>query len=273
MALPPFPQFCVKEDPTTVGVRWKRYKARLDNLLAALDIQDIVRQKAILLHYGGEELNDLVETFADDNKTDYTVLCTSLDTYFQPSTNHTFETFKLRKLKQEPSETVDQFHVRVRKQAQLCNFADIERETLAQLIEGVKSNRLRKKGLKNTLSLSQFLAEARSDETIQRQSDAIESAQTSEKCNKVYQNNSGHRSNYNRGNSRGANRGRGGGRGTFNNKHFQTSQKHFSHNSSGSSSSSRSGPGPDKQKTTQRCHNCNREWPHMGGSKELSGLW
>ncbi|GFO02537.1 Gag Polyprotein [Plakobranchus ocellatus] len=163
-ALPHFPPFKIREDELSAGTRWKKWFQKFENLITALDITDDNRKKALLVHYGGDEIFDLVDTFPAAKTSTYAALKTELESYFTPKVNTTFESFILRKMKQLSSENVDQFHVRLRAQAALCLFADADREILAQMIEGVTSSKLRKKALRDRITLSQFLSEARNEE-------------------------------------------------------------------------------------------------------------
>ena len=63
--LPDFPSFDVNADPTSLGIAWKKWTTRLENLFLALDIQSEERRKALLLYYGGEELSDIFNTLAE----------------------------------------------------------------------------------------------------------------------------------------------------------------------------------------------------------------
>ena len=178
MALPSFPPFAIADSETSTASRWKRWNAKLENLMLAMNITNEARKKALLLHYGGDELFDLIETFTDDQKQDYASLVSSLRDYFNPKTNVTFESFKLRQMTQSRDETVDQFYVRLKMQAQLCDFHDVEREILAQLIEGTCSSHLRRKALRENLDMKKFLAEARNEELTSKQAREIESSTT-----------------------------------------------------------------------------------------------
>ncbi|RUS68861.1 hypothetical protein EGW08_023376 [Elysia chlorotica] len=175
-ALPHFPSFRIREDELSAGTRWKKWIAKFENLVTALDITTDERKKALLIHFGGDEIFDLVDTFVEEKKETYDSLKAELGLYFTPRVNTTFEAFKLRKMKQLALENVDQFHVRLRSQAALCNFADTDREILAQMIEGVNSSKLRRKALRDRLTLTQFLSEARNEELTDQQTKEIEKA-------------------------------------------------------------------------------------------------
>ena len=64
-ALPNFPKFDVSPEVGDVAVRWKRWVARFSNLMVALSIDNDARQKALLLHYAGEDVNDIFDTLPD----------------------------------------------------------------------------------------------------------------------------------------------------------------------------------------------------------------
>ncbi|GFS03525.1 Gag polyprotein [Elysia marginata] len=170
-ALPNFPPFRIREDELSAGKRWRKWFQKFENLITALDITNEDRKKALLIHYGGDEIFDPVDTFPEEKKNTYEALKTALETNFTPRVN---ESFKLRKMKQLATENVDQFHVRLRTQAALCSFTDVDREILAQLIEGVNSSKLRKKALRDRLTLTQFLSEARNEELTEAQTREIE---------------------------------------------------------------------------------------------------
>ena len=63
--LPPFPAFDITQDQGALGLRWKKYIDRFRNLIVALNIADKKRQRALLLHYAGEDVNDIFETLAN----------------------------------------------------------------------------------------------------------------------------------------------------------------------------------------------------------------
>ena len=61
-SLPEFPPFDVSLDPSSLGLQWKKWTTRLENLFVALAIEDKKRQNALLLHYGGSQLCDIFYT-------------------------------------------------------------------------------------------------------------------------------------------------------------------------------------------------------------------
>ena len=80
-ALPTFPPFNIHE--TALDVHWRKWIKRLDNLLVGMDVKDKKRQRALLLHYAGEDVNDIFETLSDTGD-DYATAVKKLTDYFEP---------------------------------------------------------------------------------------------------------------------------------------------------------------------------------------------
>ena len=64
VALPNFAEFDVHSDGA-VDTRWKKWLARFRNLLLALAVDNTKRQRALLLHYAEESVNEIFETLPD----------------------------------------------------------------------------------------------------------------------------------------------------------------------------------------------------------------
>ena len=171
--LPVFPSFSVR-DPA-VDTRWKKWCARLENLLVGLDITDDKRKRALLLHYAGEEVNEIFDTLADTG-TDYATALIKLDGYFGPKKSTEFEIYKFRQAKQEVNETIDAYHTRLRKLCENCNFNNNDKEIKSQIIQCCSSTRLRRKALRDEPSLDDLIKAARALEISETQASQIESS-------------------------------------------------------------------------------------------------
>ena len=64
---------------------------------------DKERRRALLLHYAGEEVNEIFETLPNTGN-DYDTAVTKLTEYFSPKKNTEFEVYKFRQAKQEAGE-------------------------------------------------------------------------------------------------------------------------------------------------------------------------
>lgn len=129
--------------------------------MTGFGITDDARKKALLLHYAGEDVDDIFQTLTPAD-TSYAKAKDALDSYFQPKQNVMYETIIFRREKQLKDESVDQYCTRLRKLAERCDFADAEREITTQIIEGCTSSQLRRKVLEKNRSLEEILELARS---------------------------------------------------------------------------------------------------------------
>ncbi|CAC5363752.1 unnamed protein product [Mytilus coruscus] len=170
-ALPVFPPFSVHE--SAADQRWKKWTKRLQNLLVGMNIKDKVRQRALLLHYAGEEVNDIFDTLQETGE-DYDTALTKLTEYFAPKKNVEYEIYKFRQAKQETDETIDAFHTKLRQLSVNCEFTDDNREVKSQIVQGCSSSRLRRKALREDMTLEQLLLSARALALSEKQANEIE---------------------------------------------------------------------------------------------------
>ena len=140
-----FPTFTIGDGDmiNSVGTRWKKYVSRFDNFLIALNITEEKRKRALLLHFGGFELQDIHDSLDTSGET-YDTLKTALAHYFEPRTNDSFEIFNFQKTIQKDGETLQAYHTRLREMAGRCGFDDKAKHIKTQLILGTNSSKLRK---------------------------------------------------------------------------------------------------------------------------------
>ena len=67
-SLPDFERFHIYQDNENVGTRWRKWLAKFENLVCALDITSDARKNALLLRYGGEKIYEIYESFSDEKK-------------------------------------------------------------------------------------------------------------------------------------------------------------------------------------------------------------
>ena len=192
-SLPQFERFSVYSDEQNVGTRWRKWISKFENLLCALDIKSDPRKKAMLLHYGGDDLYTITESFSDEKlgighttvvngirvPDEYTKLKQSLTEHFTPKTNTAYEVLKFRASKQGPSESLDSFHTRLRTLSINCDFPNVDSEIVTQIIQGCNSHRLRRRALREGYTLEQILSAARAQELSESRATEIESNNTS----------------------------------------------------------------------------------------------
>ena len=161
VALPNFAEFDVHLEGA-VDTRWKKWLARFRNLLLALDVDNAKRQRALLLHYAGESVNEIFETLPDtdagEDEDPFEKAVTALTNYFTPKKNREYEVYVFRKAKQESDESISAFHTRLRRLAMTCEFANTDREIKTQIVQNCLLHKLRMKALQNPdLTLTQLL--------------------------------------------------------------------------------------------------------------------
>ena len=150
-ALPVFPSFDPNPDLGAPGVRFKKYISRFRNLITAMGITAAARQKALLLHYVGEEVNDIFETLTvpDPGETDSVleVAVKALTDYFMPKQNPVFEEYKFRNAKQTHGEPLMTFYTHLKQLSLTCEFTGVDCAIKTQIIQHRISHRLRRKAL------------------------------------------------------------------------------------------------------------------------------
>ena len=141
--IPPF----TLEPAPTVATRWVRWMRRVENYLVAKSVVVDETKRAILLHLAGEEVFDINSSLDHIEDTTYDQLKVKLNAYFAPQINREYEVFLFRQAKQESAETLDNFHARLRRMVQNCEFADPASEIKSQIIQKCLSDKVREKGL------------------------------------------------------------------------------------------------------------------------------
>ena len=166
--LPVFLTFSIHADPNTTSIRLTKWIDKLENLFVALDIDSDKKWKATLLHYAGNEVFDIYQSFTDQQKGIGTTTITEDDSRIHNEYETTKKSlrnhkriFKFRRALQNLDENLDDYHARLRTLASTCDFENTDREILAQIIQGCLSSKLIRKVLRENSSLKQVLDQAR----------------------------------------------------------------------------------------------------------------
>ena len=179
--LPSVPEFDPRGDPCSIGIRWKKWKRSFEFYLAARGDTPQEQKRALLLHLAGSDVQDIFETLPSGGDT-YDQTMTSLDAYFLPKVNETYERHVFRQLVQREDETVDQFVTRLRQQAARCAFGDKQDEMIRdQVVDKLPahSRRLKQKLLERTdLTLTILQEVARAHEAAEIQVKKMDNSET-----------------------------------------------------------------------------------------------
>ncbi|VDI24830.1 Hypothetical predicted protein [Mytilus galloprovincialis] len=173
--LPAFPSFDIETDKSSAGPRWEKWVERLENLFIGLDIDDEDRKRALLLHYAGERVYDIYDAEKKQTLATYDATKKVLKDYFDPKKNIQTEIYKFRCYKQLDGQSLDEFVTELRKLSKNCKFANIDSEILTQVIQNCKSNRLRRRALREPdKTLDDILATGRALEMADSQALTME---------------------------------------------------------------------------------------------------
>ena len=142
-------------------------------MFIGLEIKDKKRQRALLPHYAGEDVNDIFDTLEGTGE-DFATAKQKLKDYFAPKKNTEYEVYKLRRAKQSANETIDSFHTSFHN----CEFTENDIEVKSQIIQGCQSTRLGRKAIREDLNLETLLSSARALEISEKQATEIEHADT-----------------------------------------------------------------------------------------------
>jgi hypothetical protein len=168
-------------DPTTVAPRWKRWKRSFEYYIIGKGVKDDDQKQALLLHCAGESVQSVFEGLGEpevgEGETKYDKTLKMLNLHFVPQANIPYERHVFRDMKQDISETIDQFVSRLRTQALNCDFGGtIDENIRDQIIDKCNSSQLRTKLLTKGANLEMKNAQdlARAMETAQVQAKKIE---------------------------------------------------------------------------------------------------
>lgn len=163
--------------------------------MKANGIEDDDRKLAMLLHMAGPQVQNIYLKLPNEKEAEqsshgplaagYVMPATSfekalkkLNEYFLPKQNDAYERHVLRLMKQEENETIGAFAMRLRTQAERCNFGDRIDECIKdQIIEKCRSPKMRREMLKHGDSnLENVLKIAKTFELISKQERAFAKA-------------------------------------------------------------------------------------------------
>ena len=139
------------------------------------DIKNTTRKRALLLYMAGPNVMDIFETLAKTGEdSDYKTAHEKLTEHFAPHKNTEFQRYCFKQSRQAELETMDEFHTRLRKLAENCDFHDVDAEMKSQIISNGKSKKIINKALRDpSYTLKQTLEDGRKSEAAGLQTQII----------------------------------------------------------------------------------------------------
>ena len=167
--LPSYRSFeIIGADVDEIAAKWKKWKRGLNYYIESIAIDKVAeksRLKNMVLYLIGEDAADIYATLTDTGD-DYESVLTTLDSYFIPPCNVSYERHVFNSCKQEKGENMDAYVMRLRILAKTCNFeTGVDERIRDQVVQGCFSNALRKTFLKtDKLDLAIILKKAKAAE-------------------------------------------------------------------------------------------------------------
>nr|CAI5856432.1 unnamed protein product [Callosobruchus analis] len=161
-----------------------------------MDIRTSIKKRATLLLLGGAGIQEIFYNLpgasvepTEDNDV-FANAIQKLDEYFSPKQSKVYERHVFRLIKQEEGEKFEKFVVRLRNQAEKCQFDQQEDHLIDQVAEKCLSVDLRKKILTigDNITLDRIIAEANTLEVVNRQLEEYGQPKKNLEVNSISQN-------------------------------------------------------------------------------------
>ena len=171
------------DDQRNLGSRWEKWINRLNKYFIANDMKvddEAAQMEATLFLLAGSRVEEIFETLtadAPDGTADniYDQACAKLKVHFNPIKNRMMEEFNFRSTKQDSNEGIEQYVTRLRVLAKHCEFNNVDREIMTQVVLSCYSTKLRRELLKaKELTIVRLLELGRIHDTLKIQVESIE---------------------------------------------------------------------------------------------------
>ena len=163
-------------DPHDSKASWTKWVRSFELFAEGRGVTEAKQRKALMLHCAGTAVQDIFYTLelvqGTSGDSEYDITKKTLNRHFESKINVPYERYCFRQLSQELNESMEEFVVRLRQQAAVCEFINVDEQIRDQIIEKCHSNRLRTKLLERgqALTLSELRSTAATFEMTERQS-------------------------------------------------------------------------------------------------------
>jgi transposase InsO family protein len=142
--------------PDRMAVEWQEFHEHFKLWLSAsgFSSEPSSRKRDMLLNLGGKPVREIYSTFGIENAT-YDEAVSRLDAYFKPRVNLHYEKWLLRSQKQDANEALDDYLIRIQRQADRCGYGERREEALLEaMMDGIHCGPLRDKLLRKGSTLT-----------------------------------------------------------------------------------------------------------------------
>ncbi|XP_062700807.1 uncharacterized protein LOC134285002 [Aedes albopictus] len=165
----------VENDVGPTSSRWDLWKDQFRAYLALKNVTDHDEMYKALMCFGGPDVRKIAQnvptTVSNIMDNPYRIAMNALDNYYAPRMSLRYERFKFRQMMFNPNEKLDQFVIRLRSQAALCNFDDqLDQMLMDQIVVATQNDdKLRAKYLEADVCLDDMLKIGRTHESVKSQ--------------------------------------------------------------------------------------------------------
>ncbi len=150
-------QFDPHSNPASVAQRWNVWIKCFERYVVAANITNDARKTALLLNIAGENVTQIFDSLPSSNDLNYSGTVKLLTEHFAPCKNVLYEIFTFRKCRQLDEESFTSFYSRLRTLSANCEFSNLDRELIVQIMIGTKSDELRTKILKDPILVANLV--------------------------------------------------------------------------------------------------------------------
>lgn len=164
-------------DQNRLQQTWERWLRSFELFVIGKGVTDVPLQQALLLHCAGEDVQYMYYTLQEGTgDTVYDKPRDALNKYFKGKINVPYERYCFRNMCQD-EDNIEQFITRLRQQAKLCKFDNLDEQIRDQIIEKCKSHKLRTRLLEkgHQLTFEQLRTTAQTLEMSETQAKRMES--------------------------------------------------------------------------------------------------
>ena len=236
-------------DPESTAVEWDRWLKTFARKLRFFGVTSVQDKTDALYIYGGPEVEALLETLpnrqvvnlpacirsGDGELNEFEKAINKLHHHFSSKSNKDAARSKFDSLTQG-SKLMSEYYVTLRKQAEQCQFTDIDDMLRTKIIQTMSDKQLRREAMLNSYTLEQILTRATNKEEVERQANTMENLSLNATCevNKIN---------------------------TRRRKPSEQKQKHQSFKENSQKSKDQAKPSESQKRT---CRYCGKSFPHQG---------
>ncbi len=162
--------FVPARDQDETGRMWRKWKAGLITRFRFFRIQNDKDKTDAISIYGGEHIRELIDTLPnepaadeEEERDEFDEIIAKLDHYFTPMINPDSARCKFEQMSQQ-EESIAQYYVRLRLQAEKCAFPDADDAIRSKLLQTMKDGRLQREAMIKRYTLQQLLENAANKE-------------------------------------------------------------------------------------------------------------